>query len=176
MLTRCASGAGLDQVCKEGFQIQPSEGRVFSTSLPNSASREAVLCSVGVGSALVIDESELAETSPELEEGYNSHLVLGSSSNSPPAEYRYCVYDTAQVMPRWLVRWDVSRLSNDTASAMDAEEEEVLALEHVLASLNPNSIAARELQASIHASKAKISEVCASSLISRSTELMGIDR
>ena len=111
---------GLEEICADGFQIRRS-GLTLATSLPSPAPREVsacltsprempaksimsvlrqvVFCTVGVGKALCVEEQELSE-SPELEQGYDSHLVLGSAEQSPPALYRYRVYDAAQVNQR----------------------------------------------------------------------------
>lgn len=56
---------------------------------------QVVFCTIGIGRALCVEEAELGEA-PELEPGYDSHLVLGSPDKSPPALYRYRVYDAAQ--------------------------------------------------------------------------------
>jgi len=102
----------LGDVCTRGFRFPPT-GMIFPTGSlvlpPTNASRnfEVLLCKVGVGRYMPIEESQLVSR-PPLPEGYQSYyLHKGDQIDTPGYYHEYLVLDSLQVLPCYVVQFEM---------------------------------------------------------------------
>eukprot|EP00698_Gefionella_okellyi_P026326 TRINITY_DN9979_c0_g1_i1.p1 TRINITY_DN9979_c0_g1~~TRINITY_DN9979_c0_g1_i1.p1 ORF type:complete len:611 (-),score=136.11 TRINITY_DN9979_c0_g1_i1:121-1908(-) len=106
----------LADVCTRGFRF-PASGMIFPTGvlvLPNAQTsrvQEVLLCKVGVGHSLAIEEEQLLRR-PPLPEGFNSYYIHksdgdNSASNSGAYYHEYLILDPSQVLPCYIVQFEI---------------------------------------------------------------------
>lgn len=113
----------LGDVCTRGFRFPPT-GMIFPTGMlvlpPGNTSRsfEVLLCKVGVGRYMPVDENNLASR-PPLPDGYQSYYLhkVEQQSGADTYYHEYLMLDPLQVLPCYVVQFEMG--PDDTAPLCD---------------------------------------------------------